>query len=193
MMSENGEHGSRARGIVLRMNGKHHVYARMTSPVGTLTLAGTDRGLSAILWEDNRPRRVPLDLDTEDPTHPVLVEAQRQLTEYFAGTRTRFDLTFDVSGTPFQRRVWNALLTIPFGETRSYTQIAEQIGHPRAVRAVGAANGRNPLSIVAPCHRVVGANGALTGFAGGLDVKARLLALERSAHLPAGTPPAASR
>jgi methylated-DNA-[protein]-cysteine S-methyltransferase len=87
-------------------------------------------------------------------------------------------LTLDTSGTAFQQKVWDALLTIPFGETRSYTQIAEQIGSPRAVRAVGAANGRNPVSIVAPCHRVIGASGKLTGFAGGLDVKARLLALE---------------
>jgi methylated-DNA-[protein]-cysteine S-methyltransferase len=162
------------------MNTKRHVYKRMPSPVGTLTLVATDEGLSAILWENDRPRRVPLRLEAEAPSHPILVEAERQLTDYFAGRRTRFDLRFDVAGTPFQRKVWNALLTIPFGETRSYSQIAEQIGSPRAVRAVGAANGRNPLSIVAPCHRVVGANGALTGFAGGLDVKARLLALEAS-------------
>jgi methylated-DNA-[protein]-cysteine S-methyltransferase len=108
----------------------------------------------------------------------VLVDAERQLKEYFAGRRRRFDVKLDVSGTPFQKAVWNALLTIPFGETRSYAQIARQIGNPTAVRAVGAANGRNPVSIVTPCHRVVGSSGALTGFAGGLDVKARLLALE---------------
>jgi methylated-DNA-[protein]-cysteine S-methyltransferase len=155
-----------------------HVYKRMPSPVGTLTLVATDEGLAAVLWENDRPRRVRLNLEAEEARHPVLVEAERQLTEYFAGRRTQFALTLDVSGTPFQRQVWNALLTIPFGETRSYRQIATQIGNPRAVRAVGAANGRNPLSIVAPCHRVVGSNGALTGFAGGLDVKARLLALE---------------
>jgi methylated-DNA-[protein]-cysteine S-methyltransferase len=175
------------------MNTTQHVYKHMPSPVGTLTLVATDDGLSAILWENDRPRRVPLRLEAEASDHPILVEAERQLTEYFAGRRTRFDLAFDVAGTPFQRKVWNALLAIPFGETRSYGQIAEQIGSPRAVRAVGAANGRNPLSIVAPCHRVVGANGALTGFAGGLDVKARLLALEASGRLPAGTPRAASR
>lgn len=165
---------------------KRHVFKRMASPVGTLTLVATDDGLAAILWETDEsaeagatPRgRVPLTLDAEDRTHPVLVEAERQLDEYFAGRRRRFALALDMSGTPFQRDVWNALLTIPFGETRSYTQIAKQIGRPRAVRAVGAANGRNPLSIVAPCHRVVGADGGLTGFAGGLDVKAKLLALE---------------
>jgi methylated-DNA-[protein]-cysteine S-methyltransferase len=159
-------------------SGKRHVYKRVSSPVGTLTLVASNEGLAAILWENERPHRVPLNIEAENATHPVLVEAERQLREYFAGRRRRFDLTLDVSGTAFQRAVWDALLTIPFGETRSYAQIAKQIGHPSAARAVGAANGRNPLSIVAPCHRVVGSTGALTGFAGGLDVKARLLALE---------------
>jgi methylated-DNA-[protein]-cysteine S-methyltransferase len=164
--------------IIEQSGRKQHVYKRMASPVGTLTLAATDAGLAAILWENERPGRVRLDMVAEANNHPVLVEAERQLTEYFAGRRTQFTLTLDPSGTSFQRAVWKALLTIPFGETRSYAQIANQIGHPTAARAVGAANGRNPLSIVAPCHRVVGASGALTGFAGGLEVKARLLALE---------------
>jgi methylated-DNA-[protein]-cysteine S-methyltransferase len=155
-----------------------HVHKRMPSPVGALTLVATDQGLSAILWENDPPRRVRLNLGPEENDHPMLVEAERQLEEYFAGRRRHFELTFDVSGTPFQRKVWNALLTIPFGETRSYREIATQIGNPRAVRAVGAANGKNPLSIVAPCHRVIGSTGALTGFAAGLDVKARLLAFE---------------
>jgi methylated-DNA-[protein]-cysteine S-methyltransferase len=119
-----------------------------------------------------------LNIVGEDAGHPLLVEAERQLGEYFAGTRSRFDLKLDFNGTDFQKLVWNALLTIPFGQTRSYRQIARQIGRPAAVRAVGAANGRNPISIIAPCHRVIGANGALTGFAGGLQVKERLLALE---------------
>jgi methylated-DNA-[protein]-cysteine S-methyltransferase len=162
----------------MNTSSKRHVYKHVSSPVGTLTLVATDDGLAAIVWENDRPLRVRLNLETENARHPVLVEAERQLAEYFAGRRKRFALKLDVSGTPFQRKVWNALLTIPFGETRSYAQIAQQIGHPSAARAVGAANGRNPLSIVAPCHRVVGATGALTGFAGGLDVKARLLALE---------------
>ena len=157
---------------------KRHVYKRMTSPVGTLTLVASDDGLAAVLWENDRPGRVRLDLAAEDSTHPVLVDTERQMNEYFAGHRRQFDLTLDLSGTPFQRSVWNALLTIPFGETRSYAQIARQIGNPTATRAVGAANGRNPVSIVAPCHRVVGSSGALTGFAGGLEVKAQLLALE---------------
>lgn len=157
---------------------KRRVSMTLESPVGILTLVATDAGLAAILWENDRPHRVRLDVDAEDATHPVLVEASRQLTEYFAGRRTNFELPLDPEGTPFQRKVWNALLTIPFGETRSYAQIAEQIGSPSAVRAVGAANGRNPISIVTPCHRVIGATGKLTGFAGGLETKARLLALE---------------
>ena len=153
-------------------------YKTMSSPVGKLTLVATDNGLAAILWENDRPQRVRLNIGAEVNDHPVLVETERQLEEYFAGRRKRFALTLDLSGTAFQRQVWNALLTIPFGETRSYGQIATQIGNPSAVRAVGAANGRNPISIVAPCHRVVGSTGALTGFAGGLDVKAYLLAFE---------------
>jgi methylated-DNA-[protein]-cysteine S-methyltransferase len=114
----------------------------------------------------------------QEKRHPVLVEAERQLAEYFDGRRKEFTLPLDVSGTPFQRAVWNALSTIPFGETRSYAGIASQIGNPKAVRAVGAANSRNPVSIVVPCHRVIGSSGALTGFAGGLDIKAQLLAFE---------------
>jgi methylated-DNA-[protein]-cysteine S-methyltransferase len=160
---------------------KQHVYKRMTSPVGTLTLAATDQGLAAVLWENERPGRVRLRITAEANEHPVLAEAERQLEEYFAGRRTQFALPLDLSGTPFQQHVWHALMTIPFGETRSYGAVARQIGHPAAARAVGAASGRNPVSIVAPCHRVVGAAGALTGFAGGLDVKARLLAFEQAA------------
>ena len=108
----------------------------------------------------------------------MLLETERQLKEYFAGERRTFDLTLDLAGTDFQRKVWSALLSIPYGETRSYGEIAAQIGHPGAVRAVGAANSRNPVSIIAPCHRVIGSTGKLTGFAGGLDAKAQLLTLE---------------
>jgi methylated-DNA-[protein]-cysteine S-methyltransferase len=156
-------------------------YARkvIDSPVGRLTLVASDHGLAAILWEKDNPRRVPLGEVVESDSHPVLLETARQLQEYFAGARREFTLPLDFRGTEFQRRVWSALLTIPFGQTRSYAQIAQQIGCPAAVRAVGAANGRNPLSIIAPCHRVVGSNGQLTGFAGGLEVKAKLLSLER--------------
>jgi len=156
-----------------------HSYKVIDSPVGPLTLVATDRGLSAILWKNDRKGRVRVTIDAEDHAHPVLVLAERQLTEYFAGRRKTFSIRLDVAGTTFQQKVWNALRTIPFGETRTYGEIARQIGHPAAVRAVGAANGRNPVAIVAPCHRVIGSTGALTGFAGGLDAKARLLALER--------------
>jgi methylated-DNA-[protein]-cysteine S-methyltransferase len=152
---------------------KTYVHKPFESPVGKLTLVGSDDGLAAILWENDDPTQVPL---MED--HPVLLEAERQLREYFAGHRKVFDLNLDFAGTDFQRRVWSALLTIPYGETRSYIQIARQIGRPDAVRAVGAANGRNPIPIIAPCHRVIGANGSLVGFAAGLGIKAALLALE---------------
>jgi methylated-DNA-[protein]-cysteine S-methyltransferase len=157
---------------------QQHFYKLMRSPVGGLKLVASDAGLAAILWEKDKPRRVRLDNLVEDDSHPVLLETERQLGEYFAGRRRAFELQLDFAGTHFQRQVWGALLTIPYGETRSYGQIARQIGHPAAIRAVGAANGRNPLSIIAPCHRVIGATGKLTGFAGGLEIKAQLLALE---------------
>lgn len=153
-------------------------YKLMPSPVGELTLVARDGKLSAILWEVERANRVRLGELIEANDSPVLRETERQLKEYFAGTRNQFELVLDFAGTDFQKQVWQALLTIPFGETRSYSQIAEQIGNPKAVRAVGAANGRNPISIIAPCHRVVGASGGLTGFAGGLEAKQYLLTLE---------------
>jgi methylated-DNA-[protein]-cysteine S-methyltransferase len=153
-------------------------YKLMPSPVGQLTLVARDGKLSAILWETERANRVRLGELHEANDSPVLLEAQRQLQEYFAGARNQFTLELDFTGTEFQKQVWQALLTIPFGETRSYSQIAQQIGNPKAVRAVGAANGRNPISIIAPCHRVIGASGELTGFAGGLQAKQYLLALE---------------
>jgi methylated-DNA-[protein]-cysteine S-methyltransferase len=154
----------------------------MESPVGKLKLVARDNKLVAILWENDRPNRVKLGDMREVDDNPVLVETARQLDEYFAGKRTRFDLDIEFVGTEFQKKVWAALLTIPFGETRSYSDIANQIGNGRAVRAVGAANGRNPLSIIAPCHRVIGASGALTGFAGGLKNKALLLTTEANAN-----------
>lgn len=164
-----------------------HPCKTLPSPVGLLTLVASNKGLVAILWETERPNRVRLDELTPVDRHPVLDETARQLAQYFAGARQSFDLPLDFVGTEFQQKVWRALLTIPFGETRSYSQIATQIGHPKAVRAVGAANGRNPLSIVAPCHRVIGASGELTGFAGGLRAKQVLLAVERGAgSLPLG-------
>lgn len=155
-----------------------HGFKTLSSPLGLLTLVASARGLAAILWENDDPRRVPLGPLIEAGDHPVLARTQAQLDEYFAGTRRAFALPLDFVGTAFQKQVWAALLTIPFGETRSYADIARTIGRPTACRAVGAANGRNPISIVAPCHRVIGANGGLTGFAGGIAAKRRLLALE---------------
>ena len=155
-----------------------YVYKTMESPVGLLKLVGSDAGLAAVLWEDDDPKRVRLEARIEDPDHPILVEAERQLGEYFAGKRSTFTVKLDYQGTPFQKKVWNALLGIPFGETRTYGELAEQIGSPAAVRAVGAANGKNPIAILGPCHRVIGSTGRLTGFAGGLEAKAILLRLE---------------
>jgi methylated-DNA-[protein]-cysteine S-methyltransferase len=126
---------------------KRYVSKVMESPVGRLTLVASDEGLAGILWPTERPGRVRLDIQAEDDAHPVIVETERQLGEYFDGRRTAFDIRLDPSGTPFQREVWSALMTIPFGETRSYSDIARQIGRSAAVRAVGAANGRNPVSI----------------------------------------------
>jgi methylated-DNA-[protein]-cysteine S-methyltransferase len=150
----------------------------VASPVGQLKLVANGSRLAAILWENDKPGRVRLGPMSEAPDNPILVRTAAQLREYFSGTRDRFDLELDFAGTPFQQKVWAALLTIPFGETRSYSQIAEQIGNSAAVRAVGAANGKNPISIVAPCHRVIGMSGQLTGFAGGLEAKELLLTLE---------------
>jgi methylated-DNA-[protein]-cysteine S-methyltransferase len=153
-------------------------YRFIESPVGQLKLIAKGPFLAAILWENDRPNRVLLGDMKEDMGSEILDQAEQQLAEYFAGTRHRFDLALDFHGTEFQKKVWQALLTIPFGETRSYLDIALQIGNPAAVRAVGAANGKNPISIVAPCHRVIGRSGALTGFAGGLAAKELLLTLE---------------
>jgi methylated-DNA-[protein]-cysteine S-methyltransferase len=157
---------------------KSYVSKTVPSPVGKLKLIASPDGLAAILWENDPPGRVRLEVAGEDPDHPILKEAERQLADYFAGRRKAFDLKLDFAGTEFQKKVWAALLTIPFGETRTYAEIARQIGAPKAVRAVGAANGRNPISIITPCHRVLGSGGHLTGFAGGLETKAQLLRLE---------------
>jgi methylated-DNA-[protein]-cysteine S-methyltransferase len=137
--------------------------AAAASRVGLLKLVASDAGLAAVLWENDDLHRVRLGPMVEGPAHLILVETGRQLAAYFAGNLKAFIIPLDIKGTEFQKRVWAALLTIPFGETRSYGQIARQIGHPPAVRAVGAANGRNRISIVAPCHGVAAASGVLTG------------------------------
>ena len=152
----------------------HYTWA--DSPVGRLLLAGTD-ALSLIAFSRG-PKSTAPKADWESSDAPFLRRAAAQIDEYFQGTRREFDLDLQPAGTPFQLQVLDALATIPYGETRSYGEVAAQIGKPRAVRAVGAANGRNPLPIVLPCHRVIGADGSLTGFGGGLETKRYLLDLE---------------
>lgn len=156
----------------------NHVYKTMPSPVGELKLVASQNGLCAILWENEDHSRTGINPTVRDDAHPILTQAETQLTAYFAGTLQAFTVPLDFTGTDFQKKVWQALLSIPFGETRTYAQIARQVGSPQAVRAVGAANGKNPISIIAPCHRVIGTNGKLTGFAGGLAAKSLLLNLE---------------
>jgi methylated-DNA-[protein]-cysteine S-methyltransferase len=155
-------------------------FKTINSPVGALKLVATKTALIAILWENDNPKRVRLGPVTEHPHHTVLLETEHQLNEYFSGKRQSFSIKLDFTGTEFQQAVWRALLTITYGENRSYGQIAQQIGKPKAVRAVGTAIGKNPIAIIAPCHRVIGANGKLTGFAGGLAAKSCLLDLEGS-------------
>ncbi|MGE3624183.1 MAG: methylated-DNA--[protein]-cysteine S-methyltransferase [Bdellovibrionales bacterium] len=155
-----------------------YFYKTVKSPVGELKLIAGSKGLSAILWGNDDHERIRLGPCSENRNHPLLCTADKQLEDYFAGRLKKFSLRLDFAGTDFQKKVWAALLTIPFGETRSYGDIARQIGSPKAMRAVGAANGKNPISIVVPCHRVIDGNGRLSGFAGGLKAKAWLLALE---------------
>ncbi len=152
-------------------------YDRFASPIGELTVAASARGIAHILFP--RDRQQPSGRDTWRHAPALVRDAREQLLAFLQGERTTFDLALDPQGTPFQQQVWDALRTIPFGQTWSYLQLAKAIGRPSASRAVGAANGRNPVPIVVPCHRVIGANGRLTGFSGGLDTKAALLALEQ--------------
>ncbi len=162
--------------------------ARIDSPVGELTIVASDDGLVAILWDGDELQRCGLradDLTNGDDmisaeSHELIGRAREQLREYFAGERTEFDLPLDARGTEFQRAAWAALRTIPFGATATYGGQARAMGDVNKARAVGAANGKNPLSIVVPCHRVVGADGSLTGFAGGVDTKAWLLDHEQA-------------
>ena len=142
---------------------------RVETPIGPLWLATADGGLGSIAFDG------PAAATSDDA---LLREAEEQLSAYFAGELRRFDLPLSPRGTEFQRRVWDAVAAVPYGTTTTYSRLAAAIGSPRATRAVGAANGRNPLAIVVPCHRVIGASGALTGYGGGLQVKRALLALE---------------
>lgn len=151
-------------------------YDVMETPIGPLRLVADDAGLRRICFRIERHPRADDELGEHTPAK--LHHARKQLEEYFAGERRHFDLVLNPIGTEFQRRAWRALCDIPFGETRSYLDQARAIGQPSAMRAVGAANGRNPLPIVIPCHRVIGSNGSLVGFGGGLEIKSALLALE---------------
>ena len=149
-----------------------------TGLIGTLTLVADDQGLRYIEFET---ARYPRDLSPEWRRDTAFFKtAKAQLKAYFSGKNDRFDLPLAPQGTPFQQRVWQTLRTIPYGSVVSYGWVAEHIGNPKAVRAVGGANARNPLPVVIPCHRVIGSNGTLTGFGGGLDVKARLIELEKN-------------
>ena len=155
-------------------------YCEMESAIGPLLLAGDDEGLRYLLFAKGRDRARPKPEWVPDPRR--LREPVRQLTAYFAGRLRAFDLTLAPQGTAFQSAVWHELQRIPYGETLSYGELARRLGNPKAVRAVGLANGSNPISIVIPCHRVIGSNGSLVGYGGGLPVKQALLALERGQH-----------
>lgn len=157
-------------------------YRIVDSPIGPLTLAGRNGRLSHLRMVDQTYEPSRDDWVADDSAFPDVV---RQLAEYFDGERTEFELELDLHGTAFQRRVWNALTTIPYGETRTYGDIARHIGSPNAFRAVGLANGRNPIAVIVPCHRVIGSNGTLTGYGGGLERKQTLLELEKARTAPA--------
>ena len=163
-------------------------YAKMTSPVGPLLLAGDDDGLHLLSFLAGKRATRPLP-DWKQSRAPFR-EAIRQLQAYFRGELQDFDLPLVLEGTPFQLRVWNCLREIPFAQTISYGQLAQRLGEPKAARAVGLANGSNPIPIIVPCHRVIGSDGNLTGYGGGLAVKKKLLALEsrqlRLPHMPPG-------
>ena len=153
-------------------------WTAIDSPIGRLTLAASASALHAIEFENNRHPQARADWVAGESA--LLRQAALQLQEYFAGHRRQFDLPLAPLGTDFQRAAWQALTAIPYGETRSYAQQAAALGRPHATRAVGAANGRNPLPILLPCHRVIGASGALTGFGGGIEIKRWLLAHEQA-------------
>jgi len=153
-------------------------FERMDGPLGPMLLLAVDDALAGIHFDGQRHHPIVGADSRHDPGHPALRAAKAQLAEYFAGTRTAFALPLAPVGTPFQRAVWTAIRAVGYGETITYGELAARTGSPRAIRAAGAATGRNPWGIVVPCHRIVGADGALTGYAGGLERKRALLALE---------------
>ncbi|EGU45900.1 MULTISPECIES: methylated-DNA--[protein]-cysteine S-methyltransferase [Vibrio] len=146
------------------------------SPLGTVTLQANEQGLLGVWFETHTTK--PEDLGIQEDSFPIFQSVKEQLERYFAGDAVQFDVPIAAKGTPFQQSVWHALTTIPYGETWSYAQLADAIGNPKAVRAVGLANGKNPVSVIVPCHRVIGKNGKLTGYAGGIERKQRLLTIE---------------
>ena len=152
----------------------------MKSPVGELLLMATDKKLLAVLWERDEVSEGSLARFKKSQRHPVIQETKKQLKEYFSGKRMKFDLPLDFRGTDFQKKVWKELTKVPFGKTKSYSAQAEKVGDVKKVRAVAGANGMNPISIVAPCHRIIGKNGSLTGFAAGIDKKQWLLDHEQT-------------
>ena len=159
------------------------------SPIGPLTAVAEGDALICLYMDDQQYLPDPDRFGPADPGDSVVLkETERQLAEYFAGERTEFDLPLAAEGTPFQRRVWAALCDIPYGETISYGELARLVDRPEAARAVGAANGQNPIAIVVPCHRVIGADGSLTGYAGGLDAKRALLEHEQGVRSMDGVP-----
>ncbi len=161
----------------IRTGTSARVHTVVDSPLGPLTLVGTSLGLCGMYMDLQRHLPEQERFGPKDPS--PFTDVAQQLAEYFAGDRRGFDVPLDLAGTPFQERVWTALQTIPYGETRSYGQLAAQVGNPSASRAVGMANGRNPVGIIVPCHRVVGSTGKLVGYGGGVERKQRLLAHER--------------
>lgn len=184
--------------MVVALSGVNTLHrGSVASPQGTCIILATERGVCwlgtpgaaldmGLNWVQ---RKMPFDSVSKDVSIEPLQQAVEQLGRYFAGEHVQFTCSLDLHGTPFQLKVWNALTRIPYGETRSYMEIAQEIGHPAAVRAVGAANGANPVAIIVPCHRVIGSNGSLTGYGGGLPTKAWLLALEKKEERPCGVAP----
>ncbi|MGE3262327.1 MAG: methylated-DNA--[protein]-cysteine S-methyltransferase [Bacteriovoracia bacterium] len=152
---------------------------KFDSEIGPLYLVASEKGLQGVFWRKHASAPTVKNLEGNGPEIKILASTHAQLLEYFSGKRKKFELTFDIQGTDFQKKVWAQLAKIPYGETTSYRDIAQKIKNAKAVRAVGTANGRNPLSIIVPCHRVIAANGTLGGYAGGLPVKTRLLEIER--------------
>lgn len=157
---------------------EYYFYKDVDSPTGPLRLIASPKGLVAALWNAAGIARFKSHELKEDPVHPLLLETERQLNEYFRKERTVFDLPLDLMGTDFQKKVWEALLSIPFGKTKSYGDLAKKLGDLKAVRAVGGALNKNPVPIIVPCHRIIGASGGLVGFGGGLSNKTYLLKLE---------------